>query len=25
VRFDGADSSYLVLHQNGRQMKAPRL
>ena len=25
VRFDGADSSYLVLHQNGRQMKAARL
>ncbi|WP_312550478.1 serine hydrolase [Massilia sp.] len=25
VRFDGADSSYLVLHQNGRQIKAPRL
>ena len=25
VRFDGADSSYLVLHQNGQQMKAPRL
>jgi len=25
VRFDGADSSYLVLHQNGRQTRAPRL
>lgn len=25
VRFDGADSSYLVLHQNGQQVKAPRL
>ena len=25
VRFDGADSSYLVLHQNGQQIKAPRL
>lgn len=25
VRFDGADSSYLVLHQNGRQIKARRL
>lgn len=24
VRFDGADSSYLVLHQNGQQIKAPR-
>ncbi|MEW6021179.1 MAG: serine hydrolase [Pseudomonadota bacterium] len=25
VRFDGPDSSYLVLHQNGRQTRAPRL
>jgi CubicO group peptidase (beta-lactamase class C family) len=25
VRFDGADSSYLVLHQNGQQIKARRL
>ena len=25
VRFDGTDSSYLVLHQNGRQTRAPRL
>ncbi len=25
VRFDGLDSSYLVLHQNGRQTRAPRL
>jgi len=25
VRFDGADSSQLVLHQNGQQIKAPRL
>ncbi|MDN4056906.1 serine hydrolase [Massilia sp. YIM B02769] len=25
VRFDGSDSSQLVLHQNGQQIKAPRL
>jgi D-alanyl-D-alanine carboxypeptidase len=25
VRFDGADSSYLVLHQNGQQIKAAKL
>jgi hypothetical protein len=25
VRFDGAESSYLVLHQNGRQIKARKL
>lgn len=25
VRFDGGDSSYLVLHQNGRETRAPRL
>lgn len=25
VRFDGGDSSYLVLHQNGQQIRAPRL
>ncbi|MEW6166076.1 MAG: serine hydrolase [Pseudomonadota bacterium] len=25
VRFDGADSSHLVLHQNGRQIRARRL
>lgn len=25
VRFDGADSSYLVLHQNGQQIRAPKL
>lgn len=25
VRFDGSDSSHLVLHQNGRQIKARRL
>lgn len=25
VRFDGADSSYLVLHQNGQQIKARKL
>lgn len=25
VRFDGADSSHLVLHQNGQQIRAPKL
>jgi len=25
VRFDGGDSGYLVLHQNGQQTRAPRL